>query len=40
MDGQLPGKDSLPSNFQFSGNVRTYYVAAEEIAWNYAPSGW
>ncbi|KAG9815655.1 Cupredoxin, partial [Aureobasidium melanogenum] len=36
----LPGKSSIPTNFNFSGNVRTYYVAAEEVAWNYAPSGW
>ncbi|CAD0086708.1 unnamed protein product [Aureobasidium mustum] len=40
MDSQLPGNRSIPTNFQFSGNVRTYYVAAEEVAWNYAPSGW
>ncbi|KAG9946576.1 Cupredoxin, partial [Aureobasidium melanogenum] len=40
MDYQLPGKSSVPTNFNFSGNVRTYYVAAEEVAWNYAPSGW
>jgi hypothetical protein len=29
-----------PSNFDFSGNVRTYYVAAEEVLWDYAPTGW
>ncbi|KAI4850188.1 Cupredoxin, partial [Aureobasidium sp. EXF-8845] len=40
MDGQVPGKNSVPSGFEFSGNVRTYYVAAEEVAWNYAPDGW
>ncbi|KAI4725720.1 Cupredoxin [Aureobasidium sp. EXF-10728] len=40
MDSQLPGKSSVPTDFKFSGNVRTYYVAAEEVAWNYAPSGW
>ena len=40
MDNQLPSKNSIPSNFTFSGNVRTYYVAAEQIAWNYAPDGW
>jgi hypothetical protein len=40
MDYQLPGKNSVPSGFEYSGNVRTYYVAAEEIAWNYAPDGW
>ncbi|KAH0098886.1 Cupredoxin, partial [Aureobasidium melanogenum] len=40
VDWKLPGKSSVPTNFNFSGNVRTYYVAAEEVAWNYAPSGW
>ncbi|KAG9562146.1 Cupredoxin, partial [Aureobasidium melanogenum] len=40
VDWKLPGKSSIPTNFNFSGNVRTYYVAAEEVAWNYAPSGW
>ncbi|CAD0105981.1 unnamed protein product [Aureobasidium uvarum] len=40
MDSQLPGKSSVPTDFKFSGNVRTYYVTAEEVAWNYAPSGW
>ncbi|THW38826.1 Cupredoxin [Aureobasidium pullulans] len=40
IDYQLPSKNSIPSNFNFSGNVRTYYVAAEEVAWDYAPSGW
>jgi len=40
MDDQLPPLNSIPSNFEFSGNVRTYYVAAEQIEWNYAPSGW
>jgi hypothetical protein len=38
LDGHLP--DFTPSNFRFSGNVRRYYIAAEEIEWNYAPSGW
>ncbi|EME42637.1 hypothetical protein DOTSEDRAFT_26207 [Dothistroma septosporum NZE10] len=38
MDGQLPS--TTPSSFNFSGNVRRYYVAAEEIEWNYAPTGW
>lgn len=38
MDGQLPA--TTPSTFQFSGNVRKYYVAAEEVEWNYAPTGW
>jgi hypothetical protein len=38
MDGQLPS--FVPSNFHFSGNVRRYYVAAEEVEWDYAPTGW
>ncbi|KAK4997832.1 hypothetical protein LTR66_002819 [Elasticomyces elasticus] len=38
LDGVLPSP--TPSNFKFSGNVRRYYVAAEEVSWNYAPSGW
>lgn len=38
LNGQLPSP--TPSDFHFSGNVRTYYVAAEEVDWDYAPSGW
>lgn len=38
MDGKLPSV--TPSGFNFSGNVRRYYVAAEEVEWNYAPTGW
>lgn len=38
LDGQLPSQ--TPSNFDFSGNVRRYYVAAEEMEWDYVPSGW
>lgn len=38
MNGQLPS--STPSDFHFSGNVRNYYIAAEEIEWNFAPTGW
>lgn len=38
MDGQLPS--SVPIDFHFSGNVRRYYVAAEEVEWDYAPTGW
>lgn len=38
LNGKLPSP--TPSDFQFSGNVRTYYVAAEEVEWNYAPTGW
>lgn len=29
-----------PSGFVFSGTVRRYYIAAEEIEWDYAPTGW
>ncbi|KZM24232.1 uncharacterized protein EKO05_0005797 [Ascochyta rabiei] len=38
LDGKLPS--STPSNFHFSGNVRRYYIAAEEVEWDYAPTGW
>lgn len=38
LDGKLPSP--TPSGFVWSGAVRTYYVAAEEIEWDYAPSGW
>ncbi|KAL2004240.1 hypothetical protein VTN02DRAFT_4755 [Thermoascus thermophilus] len=38
MNGELPYY--VPSNFQFSGNVRRYYVAAEVVTWDYAPTGW
>ncbi|KAF2165478.1 hypothetical protein M409DRAFT_67295 [Zasmidium cellare ATCC 36951] len=38
MNGQLPAQ--TPSDFHFSGNVRRYYVAAEEVQWDYAPMGW
>lgn len=38
LDGKLPS--FTPSNFQFSGNVRRYYIAAEETEWDYAPTGW
>lgn len=38
MDGKLPS--TVPSDFHFSGNVRRYYVAAEEVEWNFAPTGW
>ena len=37
-DGTLPSP--TPIDFHFSGNVRTHYIAAEEIDWDYAPSGW
>lgn len=38
IDGKLPAQ--TPSDFHYSGNVRKYYIAAEEIDWDYAPSGW
>lgn len=38
MNGVLPSP--TPSGYDFSGNVRKYYVAAEEVEWNYAPTGW
>lgn len=38
MDNTLPSP--TPSDFHFSGTVRRYYVAAEEITWDYAPTGW
>ncbi|KAI9737995.1 MAG: hypothetical protein M1834_009365 [Cirrosporium novae-zelandiae] len=38
MDSTLP--TPLPSDFHFSGNIRRYYIAAEEVLWNYVPSGW
>jgi hypothetical protein len=38
LDGKLPS--FVPSNFHFSGNVRRYYIAAEEVEWDYAPTGW
>ncbi|KAH0257747.1 Cupredoxin, partial [Aureobasidium melanogenum] len=38
LNGELP--NPTPSNFKFSGNVRKYYVAADEVDWNFAPTGW
>jgi hypothetical protein len=38
MDGVLP--QYTPPGFNFSGNVRKYYIAAEEVEWDYAPTGW
>ncbi|KAL2353108.1 putative multicopper oxidase [Cryomyces antarcticus] len=38
MNSVLPSP--TPPGYGFSGNVRQYYVAAEEIEWNYAPTGW
>lgn len=40
LNGVLPSTNSIPTNFNYSGNVRTYYVRAEQVTWNYAPSGW
>jgi hypothetical protein len=36
MNGSVP----YGPGFNFSGTIRRYYVAAEEIEWDYAPSGW
>lgn len=38
MDGKLPYP--TPLGYEFSGNVRRFYVAAEEVEWDYVPSGW
>lgn len=38
LDGNL--QEFTASNFKFSGNVRRYYLAAEETEWDYAPTGW
>lgn len=38
MDDQLPSP--TPSDFHFSGHIRRYYVAAEEVEWDYAPTQW
>lgn len=38
LDGKLPS--IIPSNFNFSGNVRTYYIQAEQVTWDYTPTGW
>jgi hypothetical protein len=37
MDGKLPYYH--PMGFNFSGNIRRYYVAAEVDTWDYAPTG-
>jgi hypothetical protein len=36
VDGTVPSS----SGFNFSGTIRRYYVAAEEVEWDYAPTGW
>ncbi|KAI9930690.1 hypothetical protein ASPWEDRAFT_39581 [Aspergillus wentii DTO 134E9] len=38
LNGKLPSQ--TPVDFEFNGNVRKYYIAAEEVVWDYAPSGW
>jgi len=38
MNGQLPA--ATPPGWAFSGNVRKFYIAAEEVEWDYVPSGW
>jgi hypothetical protein len=38
LDGILPA--STPSDFEFSGTVKRYYIAAEGTEWDYAPTGW
>ena len=38
MNGALPSP--ISSDFHFSGNTRRYYIAAEEVTWDYVPSGW
>jgi hypothetical protein len=37
MDGSLPYY--TPEGFEFSGNIRRYYVSAEITTWDYTPSG-
>jgi hypothetical protein len=36
MDGKLPYY--TPEDFNFSGNIRRYYVSAEMVTWNYGQS--
>lgn len=38
MNGVLP--NPTPADFHFSGQVRRYYIAAEQVTWDYTPSGW
>ncbi|KAL1963548.1 hypothetical protein VTN77DRAFT_7993 [Rasamsonia byssochlamydoides] len=38
MDGALTGSE--PTDFHFSSVVRTYFVAAQEVTWDYAPTGY
>lgn len=32
--------DIIPTDFHYSGQIRRYYIAAEEETWDYFPSGW
>lgn len=38
MDGKLPS--TLPTDFTYSGKVRKFYIAAEQVTWDYTPTGW
>lgn len=37
MNGKLP--QFVPEGFQFSKNVRRYYISSEIDTWDYVPSG-
>ena len=37
MDGKLPA--ATPLGFQWNGVPRRYYVSAEQVEWDYAPTG-
>lgn len=38
MDGKLPYY--TPEGFNFSGQIRRYYITAEVDTWDYTPTGW
>lgn len=38
MNGQLPS--FVPTGFNYSGTSRQIYMKAEEVVWDYIPSGW
>ncbi|KAH9827085.1 Multicopper oxidase [Teratosphaeria destructans] len=38
LNGQVPSP--TPPDFDFSGNVRRYFIAAEEEEWDYVLTGW
>jgi len=38
LDGKLPS--TLPTDFTYSGKVRKFYITAEQVTWDYVPSGW